>query len=189
MNTSRRGLSFYLLAGFFALFVLFLYGPTATILVLSFQGPEGGLTFPMNGVSLHWFRNLFEQQAVGDFGGSFHVGPKDGFLGILFPRVATGVHIDRDECLGGLDDDVTAGRKIASPLEGIADLGLDASHVEQRDTLLVRLDPRNEVGRDGLEILGHLVEDGLRVDRETVHLGAEQVADESTSQAGFTMKK
>nr|WP_295829016.1 ABC transporter permease [uncultured Azospirillum sp.] len=71
MNTSRRGLSFYLLAGFFALFVLFLYGPTATILVLSFQGPEGGLTFPMNGVSLHWFRNLFEQQAVGDFGGSF----------------------------------------------------------------------------------------------------------------------
>ncbi|AWU96524.1 ABC transporter permease [Azospirillum ramasamyi] len=70
-NTSRRGLSFYLLAAFFALFVLFLYGPTATILILSFQGPEGGLTFPMNGVSLHWFRNLFEQQAVGDFGGSF----------------------------------------------------------------------------------------------------------------------
>ncbi|PWC39442.1 ABC transporter permease [Azospirillum sp. TSO35-2] len=71
MNTTRRGLSFYLLAAFFALFVLFLYGPTATILVLSFQGPEGGLTFPMNGVSLHWFHNLFEQQAVGDFGGSF----------------------------------------------------------------------------------------------------------------------
>ncbi|PGH56874.1 ABC transporter permease [Azospirillum palustre] len=71
MNTSRRGLSFYLLGAFFALFVLFLYGPTATILILSFQGPDGGLTFPMNGVSLHWFRNLFEQQAVGDFGGSF----------------------------------------------------------------------------------------------------------------------
>ncbi|PWC90834.1 ABC transporter permease [Azospirillum sp. TSH100] len=71
MNSSRRGLSFYLLGAFFALFVLFLYGPTATILILSFQGPEGGLTFPMSGVSLHWFRNLFEQQAVGDFGGSF----------------------------------------------------------------------------------------------------------------------
>ena len=37
------------------LYVLFLYGPTITIVVLSFQGPEGGLTFPMNGVSLHWF--------------------------------------------------------------------------------------------------------------------------------------
>jgi putative spermidine/putrescine transport system permease protein len=71
MSDAKRGLSFYLLAGFFGLFVLFLYGPTITIMVLSFQGPEGGLTFPMNGVSTHWFRNLFEQQAVGDFGGSF----------------------------------------------------------------------------------------------------------------------
>ncbi|MDQ2104595.1 ABC transporter permease [Azospirillum isscasi] len=70
-NSNRRGLSFYLLAAFFGLFVLFLYGPIATITILSFQGPEGGLTFPMNGVSIHWFRNLFEQQAVGDFGGSF----------------------------------------------------------------------------------------------------------------------
>ena len=58
------------LLGFLGLFVLFLYGPTLTITVLSFQGPDGGLTFPMNGVSLHWFGRLFETQAVGDFGGS-----------------------------------------------------------------------------------------------------------------------
>lgn len=56
------------LAVFFGLFVLFLYGPTFTILVLSFQGPGGGLTFPMRGVSLHWFERLFQQQAVGDIG-------------------------------------------------------------------------------------------------------------------------
>lgn len=67
----RRPLSFYVLALFFALFVLFLYGPTITIAILSFQGPSGGLTFPMNGTSVHWFRNLFEQQAVGDIWGSF----------------------------------------------------------------------------------------------------------------------
>lgn len=67
----RRPFSFYVLALFFVLFVLFLYGPTITIAVLSFQGPSGGLTFPMNGTSLHWFRNLFEQQAVGDIWGSF----------------------------------------------------------------------------------------------------------------------
>ena len=66
-----RGLSFYLLAAFFGLFVLFLYGPTVTITILSFQGPDGGLTFPMRGWSTHWFHNLFQQQAVGDFGGSF----------------------------------------------------------------------------------------------------------------------
>ncbi len=58
------------LLGFLGLFILFLYGPTITILVLSFQGPDGGLTFPLNGVSLHWFAALFQTQAVGDFGGS-----------------------------------------------------------------------------------------------------------------------
>ena len=66
-----RPRSFYVLSGFFILFLIFLYGPTLTIAVLSFQGPGGGLTFPMRGVSLHWFRDLFEQQAVGDIWGSF----------------------------------------------------------------------------------------------------------------------
>ncbi len=66
-----RPRSFYVLSGFFALFLLFLYGPTITIGILSFQGPGGGLTFPMRGTSLHWFHDLFEQQAVGDIWGSF----------------------------------------------------------------------------------------------------------------------
>ena len=51
----RRPWTFYALAAFFALFVLFLYGPMSAIYILSFQGPNGGLTFPMNGVSLRWF--------------------------------------------------------------------------------------------------------------------------------------
>lgn len=67
----RRPRSFYVLAAFFAVFVLFLYGPILTIGILSFQGPQGGLTFPMNGTSLHWFRDLFQQQAVGDIWGAF----------------------------------------------------------------------------------------------------------------------
>jgi putative spermidine/putrescine transport system permease protein len=71
LRDGRRGRAFYILGGFFVLFVLFLYGPLSTIVILSFQGPDGGLTFPMNGASFNWFRNLFEKQAVGDFGGSF----------------------------------------------------------------------------------------------------------------------
>jgi putative spermidine/putrescine transport system permease protein len=66
----KRGPAFWLLAAFFTLFVLFLYGPTLTILVLSFQGPEGTLTFPMRGLSLHWFYNLFQTQLVGDIAGA-----------------------------------------------------------------------------------------------------------------------
>lgn len=67
----KRSRSYYILAIFFGIFILFLYGPTITIGILSFQGPQGGLTFPMRGASLHWFRDLFEQQAVGDIWGSF----------------------------------------------------------------------------------------------------------------------
>ena len=67
----RRSRSFYILSAVFALFVLFLYGPIVTIGILSFQGPQGGLTFPMDGVSLYWFRDLFQEQAVGDIWGSF----------------------------------------------------------------------------------------------------------------------
>ncbi len=68
---AQRPWTFYALAAFFALFVLFLYGPMAAIYILSFQGPNGGLTFPMNGISLHWFAALFGQQRTGDFAGSF----------------------------------------------------------------------------------------------------------------------
>ena len=45
----NKKFSFYLCLSVFIAFVFFLYGPTITIILLSFQGPEGGLTFPMNG--------------------------------------------------------------------------------------------------------------------------------------------
>ena len=57
-----------LLGLLFGAFVLFLYGPILAVVVLAFGGPEGGLTFPMRGVSLHWFRQLLAAQAVGDLG-------------------------------------------------------------------------------------------------------------------------
>jgi putative spermidine/putrescine transport system permease protein len=85
----RRGPGFWLLAGFFGLFVLFLYGPTITILVLSFQGPTGGLTFPMQGVSVHWFGNLFEKQMVGDFSGSFERSMALGVAAMLVTVIAS----------------------------------------------------------------------------------------------------
>jgi len=70
-GSGKRPWTFYMLAAFFALFVVFLYGPMCAIYVLSFQGPHGGLTFPMQGLSLQWFTALFAQQRTGDFAGSF----------------------------------------------------------------------------------------------------------------------
>lgn len=71
MNEGKRPRSFYALAAVFGLFVLFLYGPMLAIFVLSFQGPEGGLTFPMRGVSLHWFAKLWEGMGVVDIAAAF----------------------------------------------------------------------------------------------------------------------
>lgn len=89
-----RSRSFYVLSAFFAVFILFLYGPTITIGILSFQGEGGGLTFPMRGVSLHWFRDLFEQQAVGDIWGSFR---RSFILGLMVMVVTVVVSV-----MGGL---------------------------------------------------------------------------------------
>ena len=92
METRSR--SFYVLTGVFIFFLLFLYGPTITIGILSFQGEGGGLTFPMRGVSFHWFRELFEQQAVGDIWGSFR---RSFVLGLMVMATTVVVSV-----LGGL---------------------------------------------------------------------------------------
>jgi putative spermidine/putrescine transport system permease protein len=53
-----RPKSFYFLAAFFAAFVAFMYGPMLVIFILSFQGENGGMSFPMVGWSLLWFKQL-----------------------------------------------------------------------------------------------------------------------------------
>ena len=68
MASEKRRPGFWPLAWVFALFVLFLYGPVITIFVLSFQGPGGGLTFPMRGLSLHWYGELWKGLGVVDIG-------------------------------------------------------------------------------------------------------------------------
>lgn len=67
----RRPSAFYALATVFGLFVLFLYGPMLTIIALSFQGPTGGLTFPMHGASTHWFGRLWGGLGVVDIWAAF----------------------------------------------------------------------------------------------------------------------
>jgi putative spermidine/putrescine transport system permease protein len=68
---SKKPAGFWGLLIVFMAFVLFLYGPMITIFILSFQGPEGGLTFPLRGMSLHWFYKLAEGLGVVDIGAAF----------------------------------------------------------------------------------------------------------------------
>ncbi|MEZ5905955.1 MAG: ABC transporter permease [Geminicoccaceae bacterium] len=70
-SQGRRPWTFYVLSVMFTLFVLFLYGPMFIMFILSFQGPTGGLVFPMRGFSFTWFAALFGQARTGDVGGAF----------------------------------------------------------------------------------------------------------------------
>ena len=69
-RVKSKPISFYILAAIFGAYILFLYGPMIVIFILSFQGPEGGLTFPMRGVSLKWFGALLAQERTGDVANS-----------------------------------------------------------------------------------------------------------------------
>lgn len=48
-------------------FLLYQWLPVLTLSLLSFSGPTGGTTFPMNGVSLHWYRELWDASIMNDF--------------------------------------------------------------------------------------------------------------------------
>ncbi len=82
-----RGVAFYILAGVFGLFVLFLYGPMIAIFVLSFQGPTGGLTFPLNGASLHWFEKLWVGGGIVDIASAFRRSLALGLVVMLLTMV------------------------------------------------------------------------------------------------------
>jgi putative spermidine/putrescine transport system permease protein len=84
MNPDKRTAGFWFLALFFAAFVLFLYGPMLVIVVLSFQGPEGGLTFPLRGTSWHWFYKLAEGLGVVDIGAALQRSLGLGLAVMLF---------------------------------------------------------------------------------------------------------
>jgi putative spermidine/putrescine transport system permease protein len=83
----RRSKSFYFLGAFFIAYVLFLYGPMFAIYILSFQGPDGGLTFPMNGVSLVWFGKVFSGSGIVDIGAAFNRSLKLGLVVMILTVV------------------------------------------------------------------------------------------------------
>ncbi|PSB63415.1 ABC transporter permease, partial [filamentous cyanobacterium CCP1] len=86
----KRSLSFYLLAAFFGLFVLFLYGPMLGVFILSLQGPQGTLTFPMRGFSFYWLGQVFQEQRVGNFVDAFQ---RSLILGLVVTLISAAVSV------------------------------------------------------------------------------------------------
>ncbi len=67
----RRPWTFYALASLMGLFLLFLYGPMIVIYLLSFQGPDGGVTFPMVGTSTFWFEEILRPGQMANIPAAF----------------------------------------------------------------------------------------------------------------------
>jgi putative spermidine/putrescine transport system permease protein len=67
----RRPWTFYALATLMVVFLAFLYGPMLVIYLLSFQGPDGGVTFPMVGVSTWWFAEIWKPGQMANIPVSF----------------------------------------------------------------------------------------------------------------------
>ena len=51
---------------YYAIFLIFVYGPMFAMFTLSFQGRRGGVTFPMRGLSFYWWEKLTGPSEVGD---------------------------------------------------------------------------------------------------------------------------
>ncbi len=64
---TRSRITFWALGTVTVAFLLYQWMPILTLMVLSFAGPTGGTTFPMNGVSLHWYRELWAASIMNDF--------------------------------------------------------------------------------------------------------------------------
>ena len=83
MMFRKNTFGYYLFFLIFISFVIFLYGPIFSIILLSFQGPEGGLVFPLQGFSIHWFKELWNGSGLVDIGASFRRSIALGFLVML----------------------------------------------------------------------------------------------------------
>ena len=83
MMFKKNTFGYYLFFLIFISFVIFLYGPIFSIILLSFQGPDGGLVFPLQGFSIHWFEELWNGSGLVDIGASFRRSIALGFLVML----------------------------------------------------------------------------------------------------------
>ena len=64
---TRQRLTTLTLGGVTILFLAYQWFPILIMAVLSFTGPDGGTTFPMRSVSLHWYEELLRVSMIDDF--------------------------------------------------------------------------------------------------------------------------
>src|SRR5436190_2047118 len=123
------------------------------------------------------------------FARRLEVRAQDRALGIPLAGIAPRVDVDRDQRLGRLDDQVTAGRQVDALLEEVTDLRLDVVFIEERSLGGVQLDPGQQLGVDLLQVLLDFVVQDLGVDEEQVDVVRQQVAYDAPRQARLALQQ
>ncbi len=129
---------------------------------------------------------IAQAELPGDLLGRFQIGPQRGFLDVALARRAPRVHVDGDQRLGLVDDDVAAGLELDDRVVNGVELAFHLVAVEEGDgRVLVELDPLGVAGRQRAhERLGRLVA-FLAFDEDILDVTAVEVADRPLDQIGF----
>src|SRR6186713_3747782 len=64
---TRSRITAWVLGALTLAFLAYQWLPIFTLGLLSFAGPTGGTTFPMNGTSFHWYEEVWKATVMNDF--------------------------------------------------------------------------------------------------------------------------
>ncbi len=107
---------------------------------LAFNRPLVAVVFHVDEIDHNQTGQIAQAQLTCEFFGGFKVGLVCGFFDVAFTGRTARVHVNRDQCLGRVDDDIATRFKLHDRIEHRIKLAFHLEAVEQRNTLIfVRL--------------------------------------------------
>ena len=121
--------------------------------------------------------------------GGLEVGLERGVLDRGLAGGAARVHVDGDQRLGNVDDDVAAGLELHGRVEHRAEVALDLEAREQRQGLIVVLHVLRVRRHEHLHVVLGLAVTALAVNQDLVDIAAVEVADHPLDQRAFLVDR
>jgi hypothetical protein len=133
------------------------------------------LSFHVDEVANDDASDISEAKLFGDLPSRIQVRLEDGVLRVLLLLSGefSGVHIDGNQRLGGLDDDVPARGEVHPLLEGQVDLIVDLVSVEEGEVIRIEVQSAQKIRIHVLDVLRDLGMDLRVIDRQRLEFVAE----------------
>src|SRR5258706_4830236 len=133
--------------------------------------------------------DVAQPQLAHSFLNRFHVGLKNRFLLAAFANETAGIHIDRGERLGALDDEVTTRTEPNPSIERFDDFFLD--HLLLKQWLFIRV--KNDLSLGARHEMAHKIDDSpmvfWRIDHDLLGLRCEEIPDRPRDQIEILMNQ